>query len=143
EKSQQLTSFKTVPVRFLSIADNGTLAFGFDGQIYTMPAGGRPAKLDIAVSSDNKTNVERIMAVNNSAQGLVVSPTGKEVAFTYRGDVFVTSVEGGGTKRITTTPENENGVEFAPDGKSLVYASERGGKWSIYEARRSRDVEPY
>ncbi|MCC7186692.1 MAG: PD40 domain-containing protein, partial [Acidobacteria bacterium] len=30
---------------------------------------------------------------------------------------------------------------FAPDGKSLVYASERGGKWQIIEARRQRDEE--
>ncbi|MDB4914331.1 MAG: peptidase [Gemmatimonadetes bacterium] len=142
-KSQQLTSFKGVPVRFLSMADNGTLAFGFDGQIYTMASGGKPVKLDIAVSSDNKANNERIMAVNNGAQNLVVSPTGKEVAFTYRGDVFVNSVEGGGTKRITTTPETEAGVQFSPDGKSIIYTTERGGKWSIYEARRQRDAEPY
>src|SRR4029079_17667568 len=87
-------------------------------------------------------NNERIVAVNNGASGLVVSPSGKEVAFTYRGDVFVNSVEGGGTKRITTTPETETGIEFGPDGKSLIYASERGGKWAIYEARRGRGVEP-
>jgi Tol biopolymer transport system component len=142
-KSQQLTSFKGVPVRFLSMADNGTLAFGFDGQIYTMPAGGKPSRVAVTVSADNKANNERIMAVNNGAQNLVVSPTGKEVAFIYRGDVFVNSVEGGGTKRITTTPDAETGVKFSPDGKSLIYASERGGKWSIYEARRQRDVEPY
>ncbi|HMA25359.1 MAG TPA: S41 family peptidase, partial [Gemmatimonadaceae bacterium] len=143
-KSQQLTSFKGVPVRFLSLANNGTLAFGFDGQIYTMASsGGSPKKVDITVSADNKANNERIMAVNNGARDLVVSPTGKEVAFLYRGDVFVNSVEGGGTKRITTTPETETGVEFAPDGKSLIYASERGGKWGIFEARRTRDAEPY
>ncbi len=142
-KSQQLTSFKGVPVRFLSMADNGTLAFGFDGQIYTMESGGQPKKVEIAVSADSKANNERILTVNNGAQGLVVSPSGKEVAFTYRGDVFVNSVEGGGTKRITTTPEAETGVEFAADGKSLIYASERGGKWAIYEARRLRDAEPY
>jgi hypothetical protein len=120
------------------------LAFGFDGQIYTMASsGGSPKKIDIVVSADNKANNERIMAVNNGARDLVVSPTGKEVAFTYRGDVFVNSVEGGGTKRITTTPETETGVEFAPDGKSLIYASERDGKWGIFEARRQRDAEPY
>ena len=142
-KSQQLTSFKGVPVRFLSMADNGTLAFGFDGQVYTMAAGGRPTKLDIAVSADNKANNERIMAVTTGAQNLVVAPSGKEVAFSYRGDVFVNSVEGGGTKRITTTPESETGVQFSPDGKAIAYASERGGKWAIYEARRQRDAEPY
>ena len=35
-------------------------------------AGGRPQKVDIAVSADNKANNERILAVNNGAQGLVV-----------------------------------------------------------------------
>jgi Tol biopolymer transport system component/C-terminal processing protease CtpA/Prc len=143
-KSQQLTSFKGVPVRFLSMSNTGTLAFGFDGQIYTMASGGgSPKKVDITVTADSKANNERIMAVNKDARDLVVSPTGKEVAFIYRGDVFVNSVEGGGTKRITTTPETETGVEFAPDGKSLIYASERGGKWGIFEARRQRDAEPY
>ncbi|MCC6241920.1 MAG: PD40 domain-containing protein, partial [Gemmatimonadaceae bacterium] len=38
---------------------------------------------------------------------------------------------------------NETGVEFSPDGKTLTYASERGGKWAIYEARRQRAAEPY
>ena len=33
-------------------------------------------------------------------------------------------------------------VIHAPDGKSLIYASERGGKWQILEARH-RDEEPY
>lgn len=31
-----VTKFKTHPVRFLSRGANGTLAFGYDGEIYTM-----------------------------------------------------------------------------------------------------------
>ncbi|HTE47390.1 MAG TPA: S41 family peptidase, partial [Gemmatimonadaceae bacterium] len=100
-------------------------------------------KVDIGISADSKANNERIMAVSTGARELTVSPTDKEVAFTFRGDVFVAGVEGGATKRITTTAENETGVDFAPDGKSIIYASERGGKWGIYEARRQRDAEPY
>jgi Tol biopolymer transport system component/C-terminal processing protease CtpA/Prc len=142
-RSQQLTSFKQVPVRFLSLADNGTLAFGFDGHIYTMAPGSSAKSLDIAIAADTKANNERILAVNNGASGLAVSPNGKEVAFLFRGDVFAAGVDGGGTKRITHTPENESGVEFSPDGKSLIYASERGGKWAIYEARKQRAAEPY
>jgi len=142
-KSQQLTSFKQVPVRFLSAADNGTLCFGFDGQIYTMVGGASPKQVSISITSDARANAERFMAVNNGASELTVSPSGKEVAFTYRGDVFVAGVDGGGTKRITNTPEVERGLEFSPDGKALIYASERGGKWAIYEARRQRAAEPY
>jgi Tol biopolymer transport system component len=142
-RSQQLTSFKQVPVRFLSSSDNGTLCFGFDGQIYTMASGASLKQVNVSITSDTRANAERIMAVNNGASELTVSPSGKEVAFTYRGDVFVAGVDGGGTKRITNTPEVERGLEFSPDGKALIYASERGGKWAIYEARRQRAAEPY
>jgi Tol biopolymer transport system component/C-terminal processing protease CtpA/Prc len=141
--SEQLTQFTGVPVRFLSMAGDGTLAFGWDGQLYTMKPGARPERVAVAVAADAKANRERILAVTQGAQGLVVAPGGKEVAFLYRGDVFVNAVEGGGTKRITATPEAETGLEFSPDGKSLVYASERGGRWGIYEARRAREAEPY
>jgi len=74
-RAQQLTSFKQVPVRFLTVADDGTMSFGFDGQIYTMAAGGSAKQVSIAVSGDTKANNERIMAVNNEASGLAVAPS--------------------------------------------------------------------
>ncbi len=141
--TRQLTSFTGVPVRFLSIANDGTLAFGWDGGIYTMAPNGTPSRVRVVVAADDKGNRDRVLAVTGGAQGLSVSPSGKEIAFVYRGDVYVNSTDGAGTKRLTTTPEAETGVEFAPDGKSIVYASERGGTWAIYEARRTRDAEPY
>lgn len=143
---RQLTQFKGIPVRFLTASSAGRLAFGVDGQIYTLTPGGggaQPQRVAITINTDSKANNERIMAVTGAAREMVVSPTGKEVAFVFRGDVFVTSVDGGLTKRVTNTPEAETGVEFSPDGKALVYASERGGKWAIFEARRARAEEPY
>ncbi len=142
-KSQQVTSFKKLPVRFLSQSDGGVLCFGYDGDLYTMKAGSSPRKVDVSIAADTKANRERVVPVTNGAREMAVSPIGKEVAFVARGDVFVTSVEGGVTKRITTTPEEERGVGFSPDGKAIVYASERGGHWAIYEARKTRDQEPY
>lgn len=142
-KSQQLTSFKGLPVRFLSIADNGTLAFGHDGQLYTMKPGAPPQRVPVTIAADAKANADVVLNVNNGARELAVSPNGKEVALVFRGDVFVASVDGGVTKRITSTPAVETGVRFSADGKALVYASERDGKWSIFEARRTRDAEPY
>ena len=49
------------------------------------------------------------------------------------GDVYVTSIDYKTTRQITDTPERERTVDFAPDGRSLVYASERNGKWQIYQ----------
>jgi len=142
-KPQVVTSFKKLPVRFLSASDTGTLCFGYDGQIYTMKPSGQPQKVAVAMAVDAKSNNERVMPVTSGARELSVSPTGKEVAFIFRGEVFVTSVEGSTTKRITNTPEQERGVSFSPDGKSLVYTSERNGRLGIYETRKTRDEEPH
>jgi Tol biopolymer transport system component len=130
-------------VRFLSRATNGTLAFGHDGQLYTMATGGQPQRVPVTIAVDAKANNQRVVTVSGGVGQLAVSPSGKEVAFIFRGDVFVTSVEGTSTKRVTTTPEAETGLSFSPDGKALLYSSPRGGRWAVYEARRARDSEPY
>jgi Tol biopolymer transport system component/C-terminal processing protease CtpA/Prc len=142
-KAQVVTTFKKVPVRFLSISDAGTLCFGYDGQLYTMKPSGQPQKVTVTIAIDARANNERVVPVTGGARELAVSPTGKEVAFVFRGEVFVTAVEGSATKRITNTPEQERGVSFSPDGKALIYASERNGKWGVYETRKTRDEEPY
>jgi Tol biopolymer transport system component/C-terminal processing protease CtpA/Prc len=142
-KPQIITSFKKLPVRFLSASDNGTLCFGYDGQIYTMKPPGQPQKVAVTIAVDAKANNERVVPVTGGAREMAVSPTGKEIAFIFRGEVFVTGVEGTATKRITNTPELERGVSFAPDGKSLMYVSERNGRWGVYETRKTRDEEPY
>ncbi len=141
--SQQLTRFTGYPVRFLTGAEDGTLAFGYDGRIYTLAPGGEPRQVPVTIVTDAHANNTRVIPVTGGAGELAVAPSGKEVAFVFRGDVFVTSVEGGVTKQITRTPETETNVGFSPDGKAIVYASERGGRWGIYEARRVRDTEPH
>jgi tricorn protease len=141
-KSVQLTQFKKHPVRFLSAATNGMLCFSYDGELYTLKEGENPQKINITIATDARTNNEQIIRVG-SAGSISVAPNGKEVAFIYRGEVFVAAVEGGITKRITNTPEMETDVMFAPDGKSLIYASERKGKWRIFESKMVRKDEPY
>lgn len=140
--STKLTSFKKHPVRFLSIAQNGTMCFSYDGHIYTMQDGGSAKKLNVNIVADQRSNSEQVMRVSTGT-GIAVSPNGKEVAFLYRGDVFVTSVEGGITKRITATPEQETRLSFSPDGKALLYCSERNGRWRIFESKVQRKDEPY
>lgn len=140
---EQLTSFAGAPVRFLSASTTGTLAFGYDGAVFVQQPGQSPRKVPIRIAIDSKQNAQTVVTVTSGASQMAVSPTGKEIAFIYRGDVFVTSVDGVSTKQITSSPEVETGVEFSPDGKALIYASERDGRWGIYEATRGRAAEPY
>lgn len=135
--AKALTTFATHPVRFLSRADNGTLAFTYDGELYTMRPGSAPAKVAVSLI-DSDTNPTRRLNVAG-ARGAVASPDGKSVAFVYRGNVFVTSVEYTTTKQITFTPEAEGSVSWAPDSKALIYTSERDGKFNIYRATIARE----
>jgi Tol biopolymer transport system component/C-terminal processing protease CtpA/Prc len=139
----QLTNFEKHPVRFLSRANNGTFCFGWNGEIYTLAEGGQPRKLSIQILMDSRLNDEKIVSISDGATEFSLSPNGKEIAFIFRGEVFVTAVEGGMTKRITNTPEQERSVSFSPDGRSLVYAGERNNSWNIYQTSIVRKEEPY
>jgi tricorn protease len=139
----QLTKFKDNPVRFLSRSNEGTLCFTYDGEIYTMKDGSQPQKVNIAINADTRGDDEKILPINTGVTQTALSPNGKEIAFVVRGEVFVTSVEGGYTKRITNTPQQERTVQFSPDGRSLYYATERGNSWDIYKASIDRKEEPY
>ncbi|MDQ6609535.1 MAG: S41 family peptidase [Bacteroidota bacterium] len=139
----QLTNFKNNPVRFLSASSEGTLCFTNDGEIYTMKEGSQPAKVAIQINNDTRANDEKILPVNANVTQTQLSPNGKEIAFVVRGEVFVTSVEGGYTKRITNTPQQERNVKFSPDGRTIYYSTERGTSWDIYKASIERKEEPY
>lgn len=139
----QLTNFENHPVRFLTISKDGTLCFSWDGKIYTMRDGSQPSEVSVRVSLEDKSNPESIMTFNNGATEMEPSPNGKEFAFIVRGEVFVASVESGLTKRITNTAGQERSVYFSPDGRSLIYASERDSVWGIYQTTIGRTEESY
>ncbi len=131
--ARQLTSHKDNPVRFLTVAGNGTLCYGYNGEIYTLREGGEPHRVDITIAVD-RSEQELIRQIKrDGATSISVSPSGKEIAFVMHGDVYVTSVEYNTTKQITDTPEQERTIDFSPDGRSIVYDSERGGMWQIYQ----------
>lgn len=139
--STQITRHTVNPVRFLSIAENGTLCYGLDGEIYTLTPGKQPKKVKIEIMSDRLDRDVIRQVLQNGVSEMAVSPDGDEIAFIVHGDVYVTSVEYKTTKQITDTPEQERDVDFSPDGRSLVYASERDGLWQIYQASLVKEDE--
>jgi len=137
---EQVTFLKDHPIRFLSIAANGTLCFGYNGEIYIKPAKGNPAKVTISIAAAAKPTNEKSFPFSDITE-MTVSPSAKEIAFIMRGEVFAGSVDGNKIKRITNTPGTEAGLSFSPDGQTLLYAGERNGRWNIYQSVLGQQTE--
>ena len=140
-KDTQITQQKKNPIRFLTSSNDSLLCYGFDGEIYTVKEGAQPQKVSISITTDNDEPSLIRKVQSWGATEIALSPDAKEVAFVMHGDVYVTSTEYKTTKRITDTPQQERNLSFAPDGRSLVYASERNGVWQIFQAKIKNEKE--
>ena len=143
DQSTAVTSFTKNPVRFLTRSKSGVLCFGYDGEIYTKTGDAAPQKVAIRVAQDGRRVLPQNVPVQGGITEMRLSPNGKEIAYVFRGEVFVSSVEGGVAKRITNTPWQERSVSFSPDGRTLVYAAEKDNNWNIYSTSIDRKEEPY
>ena len=61
-----------------------------------------------------------------------ISPSGEEIAFCYKGDIYKVPVGGGEARQLTTTPSYESTPIWSPDGKMIAFASNRNGNFDLY-----------
>lgn len=142
-KPTAVTNFTTHPVRFLTAADNGTLAMGYNGEIYTMRPGSdaAPRRVDISLVLDEQ-NEPKVVSIGRGISDAAISPDGKQIAIVKRGDVFVGSVEHSSVKRVTNTGAPESDVCWGNDNRTLYYTSQRNGNRNIYVATMERKDDP-
>ncbi|MGB8847791.1 MAG: hypothetical protein WCC73_19080, partial [Terracidiphilus sp.] len=57
---------------------------------------------------------------------------GNQVVFSYAGDLWLTSTEGGVARRITTDPGLELFPHFSPDGKWIAFTAQYDGNFNVY-----------
>ena len=71
---QQLTRHKDNPVRFLTVARNGTLCYGYNGEIYTLREGSEPQRVNISIAAD-RSEKDPVRDIKRSgATAISVSP---------------------------------------------------------------------
>ena len=130
-RKEQITHYAKDPVRYISVAQDGTVAYSQNGELYILRPAAEPRKLELTLTHDESEREMVKMNLSN-ATDMALSPDGKEIAVVIRGDIFVTSVDYSTTRRITNTPSQERGVDFSKDGRTLYYAAERDGNWGIW-----------
>ncbi|MBE9639359.1 S41 family peptidase [Salipiger mangrovisoli] len=135
----RVTSHRSLPVRFVSAADDGTLVYTYDTQIWRLdPGAERPVQVPVHIRQGTLLTGEVFGDLGEQITETAVSPDGGELAVVARGDIFVLSPVTGDFRRITDTPQAEQSVSYAPDGRRLLYAAERSGDWDIYQTALPR-----
>ena len=61
-----------------------------------------------------------------------ISPDGKQILFTYKGDIYKVATEGGDATRLTALDSYESMPIWSPDGKTIAFLSDRNGGQDIF-----------
>jgi tricorn protease len=138
-QEMQLTRLEGAPVRDLSVAGDGTVAFSFRGQVQLLPSGaGKADVVDISTLEQGMSHLPNYQAV--SSQNFQSSPDGQHFALIANTDVFLIDLKGN-YRQLTSTPGEERDIAFSPDGRMLVYAAMRDNRWGIYGIDLSADQQ--
>jgi tricorn protease len=112
---------------------------GFDLYIHDLDAK-KSRKLDIEAFADERGNPDHVVTFTKDAAEFALSQDEKNIAFIVQGNIFLMPRTGGKAKQLTDTSAYDHGIAWAPDGKKLLFLSDRNGFEDIY-ALQSDDPE--
>ena len=122
KKTEKVTNYTDYDIKFPStngeviVYEQGGYIFKFD------PRTRKAEKVSITLNSESIYARKEMKNVAGNLTSASLSPDGKRVAVTARGEVFNVPVEKGVTRNITrTSGANERGAKWSPDGKSVEF----------------------
>ena len=95
-----------------------------------LPRGSVPELVLISVPS-GEVRIVRPTSVDDSGDP-AVSPDGRWIAYSVKGRVHVVSIDGATDTEITTGPGADSIAGWSPDGKHVVFTSDRSGERGVY-----------
>ena len=142
---EKLTSFSDESIRHHSIsADGKTIVFEKDMNIYTYTiATKKITKVAISINADERFDATENKTLATGAIEYAVSPNGKLLAFSLRGEVYVKEADKEKTRSVNIS--NHPYRDFQPvwlNDSALLFASDRNdGNFDFYLARSSDTTE--
>lgn len=130
QQPRQVTRFDEGRVLWPTISYDGrTIVFERDFEIWKLEtADGRAARVPITKRGVPASPSLDHVTLNNGYQDLALSPDGRKVVVTGRGEIWAASArDGGDAVRVTRSLARESQIDWTPDSRRIVYVSERNG----------------
>jgi Tol biopolymer transport system component/C-terminal processing protease CtpA/Prc len=133
---RQVTQFKDGRVLWPNISYDGkTIVFERNFGIWKLDvASGKTAPIEITRRGALPSPGVSHLNMSGGFNDLVVSPDAKKLAFIAHGEVFAGSAhDNGAATRVTRSVADESDPVWSTDSKRLVYVSDRGGPYHLYQ----------
>ena len=132
-QTEKVTNYTDYDVKFPS-SDGNTIVYEHGGYLYRLdPKTRQSEQIHITLNGENVYARTEQKHVANNLTAVSLSPNGKRLAVTARGEVFDVPVAKGVTRNITRTPgAHERDAEWSYDGKNIAYISDRTGETEIW-----------
>ncbi|MFC4262409.1 S41 family peptidase [Ferruginibacter yonginensis] len=133
-KKTALTQFKTSIKSPQVNANGGTVVFEKNYQLWVYDVASKnEKKLNITLNRNSILGKEKDFEVRGRISNFDISPDGKKMAFTSRGELFVSDVEGKFTQQINKgNTERAIEVKWLSDNKTLLFNQTINGYLNWY-----------
>ena len=123
----QLTTVADWDIRNIT-AKNGRIVYEAGGELHSFDVtSGATTRLSISLVADLPARRAGWKNVSEQMTAAAMSPSGKRVAVTARGEVFTVPTDKGATRNISqSASERDYGAIWSEDGTSIAYVTDNG-----------------
>jgi tricorn protease len=140
---RKLTNYTDYDIKFPSLGNNAII-YENGGFLYLFDLlTERTSKMNITIAEDFYGGRSELKDASKSIRSADLSPDGKRVVFSARGEVFSVPAEEGITRNLTeSSGAHDRQATWSPDGKYIAYLSDQNGEYEIYIRAQDGSAEP-
>ena len=134
KKAQQLTK-STMDIKWPSMgSDRKTIVYESDGKLFKLDTTDpKPQEIVVYAPSDDHYDMVDYINPMRFLSGFDISPTGKRIVLSARGDIFTAPAQTGDIRNLTESSNaRDRDPSWSPDGKYIAYVSDESGNDEIY-----------
>lgn len=135
-KTDKVTDFSDFDIKFPS-SDGKTIVFENGGYIYRFdPSTRKATQVPVKLNGENIYARPERMNVSDLITAGDISPDGKRILLTARGEVFDVPAGKGVTRNLTQSPgANDREATWSPNGSTIAFISDATGETEIWTVK--------